>query len=218
MKYFLFTPIMLLFFSVNGFAQIEQAEQEVDDAISYLDRNVAFGARAGINLSTFNDDQALNADQMLGLHLGVFGRYRFGEHLAAKLELMYSMQGARADEFSVFKEYAVNLNYLKVPVLAEVIFNNKVFVEVGPYFGFLLDSSQSFEELEENQSSFNVSEDDTNPLDLGFAVGVNYYLSDIWGLGARYNQGFADALGDDFFQDASGANSVIQFSTIYHFR
>jgi hypothetical protein len=198
--------------------ELEEADQKVGQAINYLDRNIAFGARAGINLSSFNDDKAFNADQMLGLHLGLFGRYRIGNTLAAKLEVMYSMQGARADEFSIFKDYSVNLNYLKVPILAEVIFTNKVIFEVGPYFGFLLNANQSFEELSEPTSSFDVKSDETNNVDVGFAIGGIYYLSDIWGLGVRYNQGFADALGKDFFRDASGANAVIQFSTIYHFR
>lgn len=214
----LFFILLFVFFSLTTLqAQLNDVEEEVDEAISYLDRNVNFGARAGINISSFTDDQAFNADNMLGLHIGVFGRYRVGSHLAGKLELIYSMQGARADEFSIFKDYAINLNYLKIPVLAEVIFNNKLFVEIGPYFGFLVGSNQSFEDLEQD-GSFNVNADETNTVDIGFAIGATYYISDLWGIGARYNQGFADALGEEFFQDATGANSIIQMSAFYHFR
>ncbi|MGK7394906.1 MAG: porin family protein [Candidatus Cyclobacteriaceae bacterium M3_2C_046] len=218
MKDFLLLTTLLFFLAVPVTAQNEEPIEEIDQAINYLDRNVNFGLRGGLNFSSFNDDQVLNADLMSGLHIGVFGRFRISRYLAAKAELIYSMQGARADEFAIFENYAVNLDYLKIPILGEFIFGNKFVVELGPYFGFLLDSRQSFKQLEPINGDFNVSEDDTNTVDIGFAVGGIYYFNQQWGAGIRYNQGFADALGDDFFQGASGANTVLQLSMLYHFR
>lgn len=190
-------------------------EQDVEEGVNYVKKNVDFGFRAGLNFSSFSDDEVLSADRLAGLHLGLFGRYSLSERLAIKGELIYSMQGARADKFSVFENYAINLNYLNIPVLAEITFGQNVKFELGPYVGILLDSRQSFKELTTADTPLDVSEDDTNSIDLGVAVGLSYAMSDKFSLGARYNHGFIDALGSDFFGNAAGQNSVIQISGIY---
>lgn len=193
-------------------------EQEVEETVDFVKRNVDFGFRAGVNFSSFSDDNVLNADRLAGLHVGFFGRHSLSERLAVKGELIYSMQGARADEFSVFESYAINLNYLNIPVLAELTFGQNVRFELGPYVGILLDSRQSFKGLRQPDTPLDVSEDDTNWIDLGVAVGMAYRMSESFSLGARYNHGFIDALGSGFFGRASGQNSVIQISGFYSFQ
>ncbi|ELR70093.1 hypothetical protein C900_04090 [Fulvivirga imtechensis AK7] len=203
--------------AVPLFGQQEGVEQDVEQTVEYVKENVNFGLRAGLNFSSFVDDEVLNADRLAGVHLGFYGRYNFSNRVAAKAELIYSMQGARADEFSVFDSYAVNLNYLKIPVLGELTFGDAVTVELGPYIAFLLDSRQSFKGLSPSDNPLDVSEDDTNSVDLGIAAGLAYKMSDTFSIGARYNHGFIDALGSNFFGRASGQNSVIQISGFYAF-
>jgi hypothetical protein len=237
MKIFLLKPNAMKFFSLTLLAAIllvqnplmaqedtvatspemEAVEEQVDQTISYLDRNFNFGLKAGLNISTFNDAEVYNADTQTRLHLGVFSRYRFTERLSAKAELLYSMKGARADEFSIFEEHSVDLNYLTLPVMAEFALTRKVTLELGPYIGVLLGARQSFDELELARESVDLTEDDTNFVDVGIGGGLTYTGSNGVGIGLRYSQGLADALGDDFFRSASGSNSVIQISGYYHF-
>ncbi|MFP4093577.1 MAG: porin family protein [Cyclobacteriaceae bacterium] len=197
--------------------EMEQVDQTIDEAISYLDRNFNFGVKAGLNFSTFNDDQFFRADMRTRLHLGVFTRLRLTQRLSAKAELLYSMKGARADQFSIFEEYAVDLNYLTLPVMAEFALTENVLLEIGPYIGVLLNSKQSFQNLNDNLERFDTESDQTNFVDVGLGGGITYTADSGVGVGIRYTQGLADALGDDFFRNASGANSVTQVSAYYTF-
>lgn len=193
-------------------------EQKVDQAVGYVDRNFEFGARFGVNFSSFNNNQVFNADTQTGFLLGVYTRFLFTKRLSGKVELLYSVQGARADEFAIFKDFSINLNYLALPLLAEINVGNKLTLELGPYIAVLLSNRQSFSKLiPAVRDEVTLSEDETNFVDVGFAVGANYSLGDGIGVGARYNQGFTDALGNDFFQGASGSNTVIQAAVTYTF-
>lgn len=225
MKFFSITSALLLFMIMPLMAQEEQddtqvqeeVEETVDETLNYVDRNFNFGIKAGLNFSTFNDDKIFNADAQTRLHLGVFGRYRFTQRISLQAELLYSMKGARADEFSIFEEYSVDLDYLSLPVLVQFALGDKVNLELGPYVAVLVSSRQSFGDLNTDLETFDVSEDEVNYVDAGLAGGVVYTASSGFGVGLRYSQGFADALGEDFFRSASGANSVIQLSAYYNF-
>jgi hypothetical protein len=202
--------------SYTASAQEEVAE-DIEQAIDYADRTFSYGMRAGLNFSTFGEAEVLNPDRMTGLHIGLFARYEFSDVVGARVELIYSMQGARADEFSVFNDYAINLNYLNVPILLELTFADRVTVEAGPYVGFLVSSKQSFVGIDQTAAPVDIDDDETNTVDLGLALGATYNFNARWGLGLRYNIGFIDALGDAFLNDASGGNSVLQITTHYNF-
>ncbi len=196
----------------------QDAEQAIDKAEEFAQKNLDFGARVGLNFSTLNSNEVFNADPKTGLSLGLFTRYRFSKSLSAKLELLYSMMGARDDEFSIFKDYTINLNYLAIPILAEFMPVNNLRVELGPYFSVLLSSRQSFGELlPEGTVRVNTSKDAVSSVDVGFAAGLTYEFPSGFGLGARYTQGFANALGKNFFGGASGANSSFQIAGYYTF-
>lgn len=197
----------------------QDAEQAIDQAEEFAERNLNFGLRAGLNFSTLNSDEGINSDPKTGVSLGLFTRYQFSRSLSAKVELLYSMMGARDDAFSNFEDYAVNLNYLTIPILAEFMPVNNFRIELGPYFGVLLSSRQSFGALlpPEDVVVIETSEDDVSSVDVGFAIGATYEFSSGFGLGARYTQGFANALGTDFFGGASGANTSFQTALYYTF-
>lgn len=201
----------------NGNTEMQQVEEDVDEAISYLERKFNFGIKAGLNFSTFNDAEKFNADTQTQFHLGVFTRYRFTERLSARAELLYSMKGARADEFSIFEDYSVDLDYISLPIMAEFGVTDRLSLELGPYIAVLVSSRQSFHELEGSRQMIDISEDETNFVDVGIGGGLMYTTPTGLGIGLRYSQGVADALGKDFFRSASGSNSVIQVSGYYHF-
>ena len=125
-------------------------EEKIEDVQEYLEKKAEFGVKAGFNFSTFNDAQTFNPDSQTGLHLGLFGRYLWGERLSGKAELLYTTLGARADEFYVFDDYSVDLNYLQFILTGEFEVANGFRLELGPYLGVLLSSRQSFGDLDIN--------------------------------------------------------------------
>ncbi len=194
-----------------------EVENALDEAVEFAQENLEFGVKAGLNFASFNDDQVFNADSRMGVHLGFFGRYLFSRRLSGKVELLYSSQGARTDEFSIFDNYAIHLNYLSIPILGEIMIADQLRLELGPYIGVLVSSRQSFKGLVGGREVINTNNDKTNFVDVGVVGGISYNFPSGLGLGLRYNQGFADALGKDFFSDASGSNTVFQIATYYTF-
>jgi hypothetical protein len=194
-----------------------ELEEGVEESITYLQQTFNFGFKAGLNFSTFNDAEKFNADTQTQLHIGFFPRYRLSSRISTKVELLYSSKGARADEFSIFEDYSVDLGYITIPVMGEFAITDRLAVEVGPYVGFLISARQSFNGLENRPQGIDVSEDETNPVDIGLGGGIVYTGTNGLGVGVRYSQGLADALGDDFLRSASGANAVFQVSGYYHF-
>lgn len=197
----------------------QDAEQAINQAEEFVQRKMDIGIRTGLNFSSLNDNEILDSDPQTGLHLGLFGRYQLSRRLSAKIELLYSSQGARDDQFSIFEGYSIDLNYLTLPVLAEFMIVNNLRIELGPYIAVLVGSRQSFSDLqsEGGYELIDTSEAETNFVDAGFGVGTSYSFASGFGLGIRYNQGFVNALGNDFFGGASGSNTVFQASAYYSF-
>lgn len=225
MKIFLpFIASALVLFSQSLIAQdqdslevdqvADEVEQKIEDVEEYLDRKAEFGVKAGFNFSTFNDAEKFNPDSQTGLHLGLYGRYLWGERLSGKAELLYTSLGARSDEFYIFDDYSIHLNYLQLILTGEFEVAQGFRLEIGPYFGALLGAQQSFDNvnLDRVNDDEETNSDETNFVDVGFVIGGNYTFDSGFNLGVRYQQGFADALGDEFFRSASGANSNVQIS------
>lgn len=197
-----------------------QVEQELDNVAEFVERNAEFGVKAGLNFSSLNSTESFGADPQTGIHLGVFGRYLWSERLSGKVELLYSSLGARSDRFYVFEDYSINLNYLSLIVSGEITITPGLRLELGPYLGVLLSARQSFadlniEDIRDGESR--AESDQTNFVDVGLMAGATYTFTSGFGLGARYQQGFAEALGNDFFRGASGSNTAVQVSVLYTF-
>ena len=197
-----------------------QVEQKLDDVAEYVERNAEFGIKAGLSFSSLNSTEAFGADPKTGLHLGVFGRYLWSDRLSGKVEVLYNIMGARSDRFYIFEDYSLNLNYLTLIASGEIEITQGLRLELGPYLGVLVSSRQSFSDA--NIDAVREGEDraessDTNFVDVGLMAGATYTFDSGFGLAARYQQGFTEALGNDFFRGASGSNTAFQLSTIYTF-
>ena len=89
-------------------------------------------------------------------------------------------------------------------------------LELGPYIGVLVTSKQSFKSIQSidpTDNDIDPNSDQANFIDVGIIAGATYQFPSGFGIGSRYQQGFGNALGNDFFRNASGANSawVINF-------
>lgn len=188
----------------------------VDETIEYAKENITFGFKAGLNFASLTgENDQLNPDRLTGLNIGLYGRYPFSDRVSAKAEVMYSMQGARSDEFAAYEDFAINLNYIQIPILAEILFADVVRLEVGPYVAFEVVSRQSFKDFDVDQGERVLFDADNNTVDFGFAVGATYEFSQRFAMGARYSRGLVDALGSDFLGE--GNNDVVGISGYYRF-
>ena len=194
-----------------------QVEEKLDDVAEYLERKAEFGVKAGFNFSSFNDAEVFRPDRQTGIHLGAYGRYLWSQRLSGKVELLYSSLGARSDEFYIFDDYSIHLNYVQLILSGEIALTKEFRLELGPYLGVLVGSQQSFGDLDVAREGLEADADDTNFVDVGFVIGSSYGFDSGFNVGLRYQQGFADALGNEFFRSASGSNSNIQISLGYTF-
>ena len=220
----LFATSSALFAQDQDSLEVDQAanvvEQKLDDVEEYLERNAEFGVKAGLNLSSLNSTESFGADSQTGLHLGVFGRYLWSQRLSGKVEVLYSALGARSDNFFVFEDYSLNLYYLNLIASGEIMLTDGFRLELGPYLGVLMSARQSFHDMNLDviqDGRAQAESDETNFVDVGIMAGATYSFDSGFGVGLRYQQGFTEALGNDFFRGASGSNAVFQLSALYTF-
>jgi hypothetical protein len=185
---------------------------------------IKFGAKAGLNLATYGAD-ANDVDGIgsrTSFHVGAVAEFKFTEKFSVQPELLYSMQGAKADILfsDGFDTYSIKatdkLDYLILPVMAKYYVIKGLSIEAGPQVGFLL-SAKSKAESGDDSMETNVK-DDYKSLDFSINGGVGYQLPMGLFLQARYNIGMANILKtDDETGDAKITNNVLQFSVGYKF-
>ncbi len=148
-----------------------------------------FGAKAGANFASITGDDA-DFDGRTGYHIGLVAELGLSEKFAIQPELIYSAQGA--DESGL----DLNIDYLNLPILAEIKLTEMFSIQAGPQFGFKV-----------NEGDF----EDLNEFDLSGAAGVEINISKFFAQ-ARYNFGFTDIA-----EDAEARNGVFQISVGFWF-
>jgi hypothetical protein len=152
------------------------------------------GIKAGPNFANFSggiDD--LEYRGRTSFHAGAAAELGITSSFAIAPELLYSSQGADVDEFGDF-----NLDYVAVPVLARFyILSDKLSVDVGPQFSFLIDEAEAAIENEQ--------------FDFAIAGGVTLNVTKSLFAQARYTFGLTEASAD-----AEVKNSVFQLSLGYY--
>ena len=146
-----------------------------------------FGVRAGAEFATAKVDfEGIKiSDNETAFYIGVFGRMEISETFSIRPEVNYVA--------------VKDLDQVQVPILAEITLIEKLRGQVGPNFGFILDS-------EEGTKSFN----------LGANLGLSYALSQKFFVEARYNLGFTNLSDDETF-DASLKLSAFEVGLAYGF-
>ena len=127
------------------------------------------GARGGLSIPDLrggNSEQTQGYSSRLGPDFGAFLRKEISTSFAVQIELLYASQGGKKDGMQLIPDGSLPdgtvppgtalyanyqnetiMNYLEVPVLARYTFNFadgrgpiKLYVEGGPYIGFLLNA------------------------------------------------------------------------------
>ena len=167
-----------------------------------------YGVKGGLNLTNLRGD--FDTDLRASFHGGVYGNYMLSDQWGVQAELLYSGQGADDENNSDIK---YQLRYLNLPILAKYYVTDAFSVELGPQFGFLLDSDTDVIDVEVD------SDDLYKDFDFSVAAGVNYELEMGLNFGARYNFGVTDIADSNvFFGNDAIRNNVIQISVGYTFQ
>ena len=162
--------------------------------------------KVGLNIANVTD--ADDADARIGLAAGAEFEYGVTDMIGVSAGLVYSMQGYKFSEGNV--DTTVKLDYLNVPILANVYVAPGLAVKLGVQPGFKLSSKVKMEGS--GISIEGESDDDgVKGFDLAIPVGVSYQYQNIV-LDTRYNWGVTKV-----FDDVDSKNSVFQITLGYKF-
>ena len=164
---------------------------------------VTFGAKAGLNISTINTD---DAKSKAGFYGGAFANIPVATVFSVQPEVMYSAMGAKTTYNS---EISLHLDYITVPVMFQYNILPEFYVEAGPQFGFAVNKK-----LKAYGVSANIDEAYSG-FDFGVGLGAGYYFMNKYGITARYVAGASDIYKNNDYDAVK--NSVFQIGLAYKF-
>lgn len=189
--------LLLIFAAIFAFGSAAQA-QGIRSGNSLAGR-VKVGPKAGVNIATLSAD---DTKSLVGFHVGIFAEFMVTERLALQPEVVYSAQGAVADE----GDGEWKLGYINVPFIAKYDVYKGLNIEAGPQMGFLVNA--------QDQEGTDIK-DSFESTDFGLNLGVSYSFPIGVMLSGRYTFGLTDVIKDN--TTSSVKNGVIQLSLGYKF-
>ena len=174
------------------------------------------GISSGISASQISGDTHGGFNKA-GFTGGGFVKYDFNETYSGQFEINYIQKGARKNiqpDKGDYGFYLLRLNYIEIPVLVKYIHKQFIF-EAGPSVAALI----SF--TEENQNGELPKIREFYRYEIGFALGINYHLTDKVGMNWRYTNSALPVRkhlsGATFRTNLGQYSSVIAFTLHYQF-
>ncbi len=167
--------------------------------------SVRFGLKAGLNVSTISGG---DSKAKAGFYGGAFANIPIASSFSVQPEVMYNGVGAKDEQLNDFK---VNLSYISVPVMFQYNVIPNFYLEAGPQFSFLVDSKFKYQSVSVKANDY------IKTFDFGIGLGAGYYVTDNFGITARYVAGVVDIPKDTMGPEASGKNNVFQIGLAYKF-
>lgn len=155
------------------------------------------------------------ADARIGLIIGAESEYQISQKFSVTAGLLYSQQGAKDSEYEYIEQYRVKVNetvkldYINIPILANIYVAHGLALKVGIQPGFNINNKIT---IESNGVSAEVDLEETKTLDFSIPVGLSYEYANIQ-LDARYNWGLTKV--NSYLEKSK--NSVFQFTVGYKF-
>lgn len=190
-----------------------------------------FGLKGGLNYSSVVGDLTEGIKFRLSGHVGAFIEVAFAENFSFKPEIQYSSQGFQfssdlasiqnggfpLDENDIRTN--VQFNYLAIPLLGKFYLNDRVAVEFGPQFAFLLNQVTKIKNLDQRDDT--IPENRTSisgnfQLDYGGAVGLDIRFTENISLAPRFYIGLRNRL-NGLDGTVQNFNAAIQLSANYKF-
>ncbi|MEO5673346.1 MAG: porin family protein [Chitinophagales bacterium] len=166
------------------------------------------GIKAGLNLASLNsENDDFDYSFNTSLNAGVFVHMHFNKLIAIQPELNFSGQGAQYDFAGT--NLHLNLAYVNLPVILQIMLGNGFRLQTGPQVGVLVSANSK-----EGDTSTDVKSSFNKP-DLSWMFGASYVHKSGFGLDARYNLGLSNINEDD---SEKIKNSVIAISLFYQLK
>lgn len=191
MKKFLASALMLLAASTTTFAQ---------NAVG----SFSLQPKAGISIADMTDTQGTTS--RIGFVGGLEGEYQASDIFSLSLGVNYSQEGFKMKN----SDNKIKLDYINVPILANVYLTKGLAVKVGVQPGFNVGNSVTVDG--NTMSSSKKDYDGIKSVALSIPVGLSYEISNVV-LDARYNWGVTKA-----FDGLDSKNSVFQITIGYKFQ
>lgn len=166
--------------------------------------------KVGINFANMTN---MNKPSMrVGLAAGLEAEYYASDIVSVSLGAIYSMQGCKAK--NEYVKETLKLDYINVPILANVYVVPGLAVKLGIQPGFCINKKIELEASTGHEASETLSKDEVKGFDLSIPVGISYEFANFQ-LDARYNFGLTKAIN---VEKDSPKNSVIQVTLGYKFQ
>ena len=191
MKKFLASALMLLAASTTTFAQ---------NAVG----SFSLQPKAGISIADMTDTQGTTS--RIGFVGGLEGEYQASDIFSLSLGVNYSQEGFKMKN----SDNKIKLDYINVPILANVYLTKGLAVKVGVQPGLNVGTSVTVDG--NTMSSSKKDYDGIKSVALSIPVGLSYEISNVV-LDARYNWGVTKA-----FDGLDSKNSVFQVTIGYKFQ
>lgn len=187
------------------------------------------GVKGGLNYSSIVGDLTDGLKFRFSGHGGIFIEIDFSDKFKLQPELLYSSQGFQystdldaiqnggsTGEENDFRTN-VQLNFITIPILGKFALNDRLDLEFGPQFGFLLNQVTKIKDLDQNINAERRSSISGDfQLDYGAAVGLGLQLNDSFSVSPRFYVGLRNRL--NALQGAQNYNVSIQLSLNYLIR
>lgn len=196
MKKFLASALMLLAASTATFAQ-------------HAVGSFTLQPKVGINVASLTKSD--NYDSRIGLAAGVEGEYQVSDIFSLSLGAIYSQQGNKIDKtvYGYNAKYTNKLDYINVPIMANVYVVPGLAVKLGVQPGFNVNSKgKTVVAGEKGGQPFELN---AKSVDFSIPVGLSYEYKNVV-LDARYNWGLTKV-----WDNLDSKNSVFQFTLGYKF-
>ncbi len=168
--------------------------------------------KVGLNIANLTDND--DADPRLGLAFGAEFEYQVTNKFSMSAGALYSMQGTKSSEdvSGVHAKMTAKMDYINIPILANIYVTDGLAVKLGIQPGFNVSSKYKVSAQGVDVSG-NLSDMDINikTLDFSIPIGLSYEI-DNFVIDGRYNIGMTKVT-----DGADSKNSVFQFTIGYKF-
>lgn len=152
--------------------------------IHSLSAQIAFGAKAGLNLANWTTE---GHNTITAFHGGVVAQFPLGEYFSLQPELLYEGKGTDLSDFIPNNPMRFTMKYLSMPLLLGYRARGITF-RLGPQVGHLIDSK-----IEINKQERDLPEA-FEDWDWGVTAGATFEIASGFGLEVLYYFGFRDVV------------------------
>ena len=179
--------------------------------------------KVGLNLATLTNPDiyvGMGGEKMEyrlkpGLVVGGEVEYQLNTLIGLSAGMLYSQQGTLPKDNSAFRDVKANLDYLNVPLTANIYFTHDMAIRLGIQPGWLLSLDVEGEESDGNGHWMHYDQGNTEhrTFDLSLPLGLSWNIGPVQ-LDARYNFGLTNITKYD---QLKLHNRVIQLTIGYRF-